>query len=53
MVVGDLIKHRDYDQYGIVLDIHIPEQGNGIYFVILWAGKLTTDWVWNDMVVKA
>ena len=52
MTVGDLIKHRDIEQYGIVLDIIVPETGRGAYFVVLWAGRLTTDWIWNDMVEK-
>ena len=51
--IGDLVKHRDYEQYGIVVDILVPEIGMGTYFIILWAGRLISDWVWDDMVEKA
>ena len=53
MAVCDLVKHKDYDKYGIVLDILVPDQGKGTYFVILWAGRLNGDWVWDDMVERA
>ena len=52
MKVGDLVKHKDFEQYGIVLNVLPLEQGGGRYFVILWAGRLAADWVWDDMVEK-
>ena len=52
MIIGDLIKHKDLSKYGIILDIFQPEESNGTYFVVLWAGRLTSDWVWDDMVEK-
>jgi len=53
MMVGDLIKHKHFEQYGIILDILIPEVGTGSYFIVLWAGKAIGDWVWDDMVERA
>ena len=53
MMVGDLVKHKHFEQYGIILDILKPEVGNGAYFIVLWAGKTITDWVWDDMVERA
>ena len=51
--IGDLVEHRNYEQYGIVLNIFTPEGSTGAYFVILWEGRLESDWVWDDMVVRA
>jgi hypothetical protein len=51
--IGDLVKHRNYEQYGIVLNIFTPEGSTGAYFVILWEGRLESDWIWDDMVVRA
>lgn len=53
MMVGDLVKHKHFEKYGIILDILNTEAGNGSYFIILWAGKTITDWVWDDMVERA
>ena len=52
MKVGDLIKHKDFEKYAIILDVFTPEIGQGTYFVVLWAGRLVTDWIWDDMVEK-
>ena len=50
--VGDLIKHTDYEQYGIVLSVMTPNTGTGVYYVVLWVGASSTDWIWNDLVIK-
>ena len=52
MKIGDLIKHKDFEKYAIILDMIYPDCGPGAYFIILWAGELATDWIWDDMVEK-
>ena len=53
MNIGSLVKHTYHDEYGIILSILKPaDSDNGTYYVVLWAGKRTADWVWDDMIVE-
>lgn len=52
MKIGSLVKHINYEHYGIVISVMTPERGRGKYCVVIWAGKTYTDWIWDDMLVE-